>query len=238
MTTVIPPPGASEASNGWEEVVLTDASWLSADPAGLVSSVARSGDYNLWTENTLAASADLQNEGTNFTGWRAYKALVDTQGNPVTSDDIFALESIVLFDPPATRSQAIVECGLCVDPTSTVYATIQAMRGGMYQPSGGNLQATYREPGGGGIISGVPDSAFVTAKLACRQYCSINTVGYQRPYTLSARGNRNSSSLLGTATPLFVWVGYSKRFATDAGVAGAQLKARIFYRKPDPTPSY
>jgi len=105
---------------------LTGGSWTASDPNSLVSSYAFSEDeHSIGLVTVNPANADYAlNSGTNFTGPRWYKPLVDVAGVPVLAQDKFTMSVRFRGFDGGTSRQWGIWCGLAESPASTTLTTL------------------------------------------------------------------------------------------------------------------
>jgi hypothetical protein len=211
-------------------VDLTDGSWTILDPGNTITSLAKSGDTMVWTEASFTASADYQLAGTNYLAWLAYRPLVDVNGDAVTSDDLVTHRSAVVMRAPAgTPAQRIVDIGICINPTSTLMASLQPVSGGMYQPSAGAKSGHYQAGGANTYMSGASQSITATdIRLGGGDISSLSTIAFTSAGAYVNKGCVNVNAAYASSAPLYEVVLVACRNNSDAGVSGADIRADIY----------
>lgn len=215
--------------------------WMESDPAGLVDTITEisPGVYEV-VENTVSASADLVYSSTTYAAYRAYLPLLDSTGAAISCDDQVNIDvQIKRLTPSAALANGIAALGIAVDPTSTTYTAILASGIGFHQAAAGTINGFIHDGAGG---------AFLTGASIVATFGSVSLGGGSQSVTQGTAygatgvriGNPTSRNYNGTAiggsTPLYLWLEYSKRTASDAGVAGATLRFQAQYRISAPEP--
>jgi hypothetical protein len=222
-------------TGAWIPVSLDDGSWTVSDPAALIDTVVdEGGGIHEFVEQLTAASANLVYSSTTYSAYRAYKALVDADGNAVTCDGYASIDVAVgVLDPSDGPANAIVAMGIAVDPSSTVYSAILASAIGFHQSAALAINGHLHDGAGGSFLTGAAQTGCAGTIIlgGDTQVCTV-ALAYNAAKERVNNGSRNftASPGIGGATPLFLWVEYSKRLNTDAGVDDASVRCSLRYR--------
>ena len=125
MPILIPSPstlggGADLSALELATLDLTDGSWTTLDVDTLLKSpVTHAAGVNTVTMAALGAgSSDYDPiSGSNHRYVKYHKPLLDSNGDAITSDDMFSVDIKITASTPALRYAASMAFGACVDPT-------------------------------------------------------------------------------------------------------------------------
>lgn len=223
---------SGSASTALALLDLTDGSWTVADPGSTVASLAKSGDSMVFTEAVFTAGNDnlLTTASSDYTAWRAYKALTDINGVAVTSDDIADLQvQVTLEAPSGTPAQRMLVVGLCTNPASTAVADLDPVAVGVYQPSTGNANGAYTTAGGQTFLTG--GSIAIGNGSITMGGGDVNAVAALVRTVAGAKVSSTATNIntaIASSSPLYLFVALACRANSDGGVEDAELKAKIY----------
>lgn len=105
---------------------LSDGSWTALDPDSIVSGLAVASGVHTVTMNAISSgSTDYSlTTGANFRAWRRYKALVDSNGDPITTESNAIVRLTLDYDAPTSGFNQQVCLMVCEAPSTTTAASV------------------------------------------------------------------------------------------------------------------
>jgi hypothetical protein len=146
---------------------LSDPSWTSSDPNALVTSYAFAGQEHsiaMVTVNPAVADYAL-NSGTDFTGPRWYKGLVDASGQAVRAQDRFSLFVRWRDVDVGLSRQWGIWVGVAQTPASTVLTTLGTV-GGWFGATGVGTPNIGAGASGSGTVTTVSLASGVNGQVS------------------------------------------------------------------------
>lgn len=229
-------PAASSLSNAtWLPIENLTVGWTASDPNALLSSysfASQEHSFGLVTVNPAIADYAI-NSGTNFTGPRWYKDLVDASGVPVRAQDRFNL--FVRWrdvDVGASRQWGIY-VGVAQTPASTVLTTLGAT-GGWFGGTGVGTPNIGAGTSGSGTVTTVSLAGGVSGQVSAlfgglpgKLRCGVQGTIYAAASSDDVARADGVAWSVADATQLSLWIGATAlgNVVTTAGT----LKTKIDY---------
>ena len=214
---------------------LSDPSWTASDPNALVTSYGFAGQEHsiaMVTVNPAVADYAL-NSGTDFTGPRWYKGLVDALGSPVRAQDRFSLFVRWRDVDVGLSRQWGIWVGVAQNPASTTLTTLGTV-GGWFGATGVGTPNIGAGFSGAGAVTTVSLASGVNGQVSAlfgglpgKVRCGVTGTIFTASAADDVARADGTAWSVADATQLSLWLGVTAlgNVTTTAGT----LKAKLDY---------